>query len=92
MDAAEDYARKWIKLEQEDIDSLSEWLKAVRSLILKWMKVFSRSMSANATSVFKDPDVAKTIIHDKYGVPTDKAQNNIVLSAKLFTSNVYNQR
>ena len=25
MDTVEDYARKWIKREQEDIDSLSEW-------------------------------------------------------------------
>ena len=40
MDAVENYARKWIKRKQEDIDSLSEWLKAVRSLILKRMRVF----------------------------------------------------
>ena len=32
MGAIEDYARKWIKREQEDIDSPSEWLKAMRSL------------------------------------------------------------
>ena len=87
MDAVEDYARKWIKREQEDIDSLSEWLKAVRSLILKRMKVLSRSMSANATSVFKDPDVAKTLstIHDKYVVvPADNAQNNTVLQQTFY--------
>jgi hypothetical protein len=28
-----DYARKWIKREKEEVDSLSEWAKAVRSLI-----------------------------------------------------------
>ena len=73
------------KREQEDIDSLSEWVKAVRSLILKRMHVLSRSMNANATSIFKDPDVAKTlsIIHDQYVVvPADKAQNNIVFVCK----------
>ena len=44
------------------------------------MKVLGRSMSANAISVFKDPDVANTLstIHDKYvDVPADKTQNNI---------------
>ena len=59
------------------------------------MKVLSRSMYVNATSVFKDPVVAKTLstIHDKYVViSTDKTQNNIVLPAKRITSNVYNQR
>ena len=34
MDAVEDYARKKIKREKEDIDSLSECIKAVRSLML----------------------------------------------------------
>ena len=70
-----------------DIDSLSKWVKAVRSLTLKRMKVLNRSMSVNATSVFKDPDVAKTLstIHDKYVVvPADKAQNNIVFVCKTF--------
>ena len=68
MDAVEDYARKWIKREKEDIDSLSERLKAVRSLIVKRLIPLNRSMSANSTSVFKDPDVAKTLstIYDKY--------------------------
>ena len=41
--------------EQEDIDSLSEWLRTAKSLILKRMKVLGWSMSANATPVFKDP-------------------------------------
>ena len=39
-------------------------------------------MNANATSVFEDPDVAKSLStrHDKYVVvPADKAQNNIGL-------------
>ena len=74
MDAVEDYARKWIKQEQE-------WLKAVGSLILKQMKVLNRSMTTNATPVSKDPDVAKTLstTHDTYVVvPADKAQNNIL--------------
>ena len=51
-------------------------------------------MSANATSVFKDPGVAKTKTskHDKYIVPADKAQNNIVLHAKRITFDVSYQR
>ena len=34
MDAVEDYARKWIKREHDtELDSLSEWIKAIRSQI-----------------------------------------------------------
>ena len=58
------------------------------------MKVLSRSMSVKVTSVFKDPDVQKTLstIHDKYVVvPQTKPKTALVLSAKRFTSNVYHQ-
>ena len=51
-------------------------------------------MSANAASVFKDSDVAKTLstIHDKYVVvPADKTQNNIVVS-KTYNIHDYDQR
>jgi hypothetical protein len=33
MDCVEDYARKWAKPEHEDLDTLSEWVKRVRSLM-----------------------------------------------------------
>ena len=33
MDSVEDYARQWAKREKEDLDTLSEWVKSVRSLI-----------------------------------------------------------
>ena len=49
------------------------------------MKVLSRSMSVNTTSVFKDSDVAKTLstLHDKYVVVlVDKAQNNVIFFCK----------
>ena len=51
------------------------------------MKVLSRPMSVNATQVFKDSGLAKTlfITHDKYVVvPADKAQNNIVFICKTY--------
>ena len=46
-------------------------------------------MSVNATSVIKDPDVAKTLstIHDKFVLlPTDNAQNNIVYLSDILHS------
>ena len=33
MDSVEDYARQWAKREKEDLDTLSEWVKSVKSLI-----------------------------------------------------------
>ena len=85
MDSVEDYARQWAKREKEDVDTLSEWIKAVRSLIQIRIKKLNGSINAHATSIFKDPNVAKHLsdLHDKYVVvPADKAPNNIVFVCK----------
>jgi len=33
MDTVQEYARQWTNREKEDLDTLSEWVKSVRSLI-----------------------------------------------------------
>ena len=33
MDSVENYARQWAKREKQDLDTLSEWVKSVVSLI-----------------------------------------------------------
>ena len=42
MESVEDYARQWAKREKEDLDTLSEWVKYVRSLIQIRMKKGTR--------------------------------------------------
>lgn len=59
MDAVEGLVRWWIKWEQENIDSLSQWIKAMKSLILKHMKFSKVSVNVIVISIFKYPDVAK---------------------------------
>ena len=58
MDSHEDYARQWAKREKEDLDTLSERVKSVRSLIRIRIKKLS-GLSTRSTSVFEDPNVAK---------------------------------
>ena len=84
MDSVEDYARQWAKRE-EDLYTLSEGVKNVRSLIQIRIKTLSGSMSARSTSTFKNPNVARhlSLLHDKYVfVSADKAPNNIVFVCK----------
>ena len=81
MDSVEDYVRQWEKRENEDLDTLSEWVKSLRSLIQIRIKKLSGSMSTRSTSIFKDPNVAidLSLLHNKYViVSADKAPNNIV--------------
>jgi len=85
MDSVEDYARQWAKREKEDLDTLSEWVKSVRSLIQIRITKLSGSMSTRSTSIFKDPNAAKhlSLLHDKYViVSANKAPSNIVFVCK----------
>ena len=71
----------------EDVDTLSGWIHAARSLIQIRIKKLNGSSnnSTHATSILKDPNVAKHLsyLHDKYVVvSTDKTPNNIVFVCK----------
>ena len=68
-----------------EVDTLSEWVKSVMSLINRRVSVLSRPMSRRHESVFDDPDVDAVLaeIHEKFVVvPADKASNNIVFVCK----------
>ena len=85
MDSVEDYTRQWAKREKKDVDTLSEWIKEVKSLRQSRVKKLNGSINAHATSIFKDLKVAKHLsyLDDKYVVvPADKAPNNIVFVCK----------
>ena len=70
--------------EKKEVDTLSEWVKAVGSLFQIRIRKLKRSMSTNATSVFKT-------LHRKLNgvVPADKAPNNIVVISKAITLTAY---
>ena len=53
MDSVEDYARQWAKREKEDLDTLSEWVKSVKSLIQIRIKKLSGSMGTRSKSINK---------------------------------------
>ena len=85
MDSVEEYARRWAKKEDVEVDTLSEWVKSVMSLVNRCVSVLSRTISRRHESVFGDPDVAAELaeIHEKYVVvPTDNASNNTVFVCK----------
>ena len=61
MDSVEDYAKNWAKREKVEVDTLSEWVKAVRSLIQIRVSKLKGSMSTKASSIFKDPKVVEKL-------------------------------
>ena len=87
MDSVEDYAMQWAKREDVEQDTLSEWVKSVRTFVRNRISRLKCRIRSRPISVFKNPDAAKCLakLHDKYVVvPADKAANNIVFVCKRY--------
>ena len=87
MDSVEDYARRWAKHEEVDLDTLSEWIKGVRSMLKSRIRKLKGTMRTNFPSVFSNPEVTSELqrLHDQFVlVPADKASNNIVFVCKAY--------
>ena len=85
MDSVEEYARQWAKLEDVEAETLSEWLKAIMSLVNRCILILCKNMSNRYKSVFDIPGVSAELcdIQEKsVVVPADKASNNIVFVCK----------
>ena len=78
MDSVEEYARRWAKNEDVEVDTLSEWVKSIMSLLHRRVSVLSRTISRRHESVFDDADVAAELaeIHEQFvGVSADFEQS-----------------
>ena len=87
MDSVEDYARRWRQDEEAELDSLSEWIKAIRRLLKRKMSMACRYVYNKPHSVFNDHQVISNLadLHDHYViVPADKAPNNVVFVFKTY--------
>ena len=86
MNSVEDYAKRWAKEEDVEVDTSSEWVKSIASLVNRRIQSNLRTtMSTRCKSMFNIPAVVDELadIHDKYAiVPADKASNNIVFVCK----------
>ena len=90
MDSVEDYARRWAKQEEEETNSLSEWVKSFRSVLKRRVSKLQYKMSSKATPVLNNKTVASSLssLHDKYVVvPVDKASNNNAFVCKTYYIN-----
>ena len=90
MDAVEGYGRKWMKRKVDqnpELESLSDWIRTVRSLVQGRIHVLKTCVNSRPKSVCKDQEAVKCFssLHDKYViVPADKASNNIVFVCKSY--------
>ena len=85
MDACEEYARRWAKKEDVEVDTLSEWIKSIADVLKRRIRRLKHSVNTRYVSIFSDPDVVRELsrLHENFViVPADKASNNYTFVCK----------
>ena len=85
MDACEEYARRWAKKEDVEVDTLSEWIKSIADVLKRRIRRLRHSVNTRHESIFSDPDVVRELsrLHENFViVPADKASNNYTFVCK----------
>jgi hypothetical protein len=76
MDSVEEYARRWIKSEVKELDTLTEWIKRIRKLLKSCIHHLSGKLCVIYASVFKRQEVVNELRrrHNNFVlVPADNA-------------------
>ena len=78
MDAYEEYARRWAKKEEVEVDTLSVLVKSIVDVLKPRIRRLKRSVNIRHESIFCDPEVVRELsrLHENFViVPADKTSN-----------------
>ena len=87
MDACEEYARRWAKKEDVEVDTLSEWVKSISDVLKRRIRRLKRAVNTRHESIFCDPEVVRELsrLHENFViVPADIASNNYTFVCKKY--------
>ena len=87
MDACEEYARRWAKKEDVEVDTLTEWIKSIADVLKRWIRRLKRSVNTRHEYIFCDPEVVRQRSRPHENVvivPADKASNNYTFVCKKY--------
>ena len=85
MNACEEYARRWAKKEDVEVDTLSESIKSIADVLKHRIRRLKHSVNTRHESIFSDPDVVRKLsrLRENFVIfPADKASNNYTFVCK----------
>ena len=53
MDACEEYARRWVKKEDVEADTLSEWIRSIADVLKRRIRRLKHSVNTRHESIFQ---------------------------------------
>jgi hypothetical protein len=89
MNAVEDYAKWWAKRENEELITLSEWVKSIRGILKSRIRNIKTKVRTICLSVCSKPEVKnkyERLREEFVLVPADKACNNTVFVMLTITT------
>ena len=87
MNACEEYATRWAKKEDVELDTLSEWIKSISRVLKRRIRRLKHSVDTKHYSIFRDPEVVEELsrLHGNFIiVPADKASNNFTFVCRKY--------
>ena len=87
MDACEEYARRWAKKEDVEVNNLSEWVKSIADVLKRRIRRLKRSVNIRHESIFCDHEVVRELsrLHENFViVPADRASNNYTFVCRKY--------
>ena len=63
MDACEEYARRWTKKEDVEVDTLSEWMKSIADVLKRRIRRLKHSVNTRHESILSELDVVRELSH-----------------------------
>jgi hypothetical protein len=81
VNAVENYAKRWAKRENEELDTLSEWVKSIRGMLNSRIRNIKTKVRTIYPSSFSKPEVINELerLHEEFVlISADKTCNNIV--------------
>ena len=87
MDACEEYARRWAKKGDVELNTLSEWIKSIGDVLKRRIRRLKHSVNTRHETILIDPDVVTELsrLHENFViVPADKASNNYTFVCKRY--------
>ena len=91
MNASEEFARRWAKKEDVEVDTLSEWVKSIADVLKRRIRRLKRSVNTRYESIFRDPEVVRELsrLHENFViVPADNASNNYIFVCRKYNVSI----
>ena len=89
MDASEEYARRWAKKEDVEVDTLSEWIKSIADVLKRTIRRLKHSVNTRHKSIVSDPYVVRELPrhHENFVmVPAHEASNYTFVCKRHYVS------